>query len=113
MPSKKNHTDLLYVGIRGTVLALRKSDGEITWSVKLRRGTSFVPLIQEGGKLYAASGGEVTCLDAASGDILWHNALKGHGMGYVALAGESFSIGAAASEEAAHAAAAAAAASAS
>jgi hypothetical protein len=113
MPAKKNTPDLLYLGIRGTVVALRRSDGEIAWSVRLRKGTSFVPLIQEGERLFAASGGEVTCLDAASGAILWHNVLKGFGTGYVALAGACFPIGAAALEEAAHAAAAASAASAS
>ena len=113
MPAKKTTTDFLYVGIHGTVLALRKSDGEVAWSVRMRMGSSFVPLVQEGGRVYAASGGEVTCLDSASGEILWHNTLKGLGTGYVALAGASFPIGAAALEQAAHAAAAASAVTAS
>ncbi|MFN0008139.1 MAG: PQQ-binding-like beta-propeller repeat protein [Planctomycetota bacterium] len=100
----------LYVGIRGCVLALRKHDGTLTWSTKLRRGSSFVPIIQEGDRLYAASGGEVSCLDAATGAILWHNLLKGYGAGYASLAGAGFPTGAAALEQAARAAAAGAAA---
>jgi outer membrane protein assembly factor BamB len=97
----------LYVGIKGGVLALRKHDGKVTWFTKLRRGSSFVPIIQEGDRLYAASGGEVTCLDATSGAVLWHNTLKGYGTGYASLAGAGFPTGAAALEQAARAAAAA------
>lgn len=100
----------LYVGIRGSVLAMRKHDGAVTWSTKLRRGSSFVPIIQQGDRLYAASGGEVSCLDASTGAVLWHNQLKGYGMSYAALAGAGFPTGAAALEEAARAAAAGAAA---
>jgi outer membrane protein assembly factor BamB len=99
----------LYVGIKGAVLAVRKHDGAVAWTTKLRRGSSFVPIIQEGDRLYVASGGEVSCLDATTGAVLWHNALKGYGMGYVALAGAGFPTGAAAAEQAARAAAAAAA----
>jgi hypothetical protein len=36
---------------------------------------------------YAASGGEVSCLDCATGKVLWHNTMKGFGTGFVALAG--------------------------
>jgi outer membrane protein assembly factor BamB len=109
MPSKSKSaaSEHLYVGIKGTVLALRKHDGVIAWSTKLYRGSSFVPIIQEGDRLYAASGGEVTCLDAATGTVLWNNPLKGYGTSYAALAGAGFPISAAALEQAAHAAAAA------
>ena len=99
-------TEHLYVGIKGGVLAMRKSDGSAAWFTKLRRGASFVPLILDGDRIYAASCGEVTCLDATTGAVLWHNELKGYGAGYAALAGASFPIGAAALEQAARAAAA-------
>ena len=97
----------LYVGIKGGVLAMRKSDGTTVWYTRLRRGTSFVPLIVEDDRIYAASGGEITCLDATTGAQIWHNELKGYGTGYAALAGAGFPIGAAASEESSRAAAAA------
>ena len=105
-------TEHLYVGIKGGVLALRKFDGSAAWFTKLRRGSSFVPVILEGDRIYAASGGEVSCLDATTGALLWHNQLKGYGMGYAALAGAGFPTSAAALEQAAQAAAAAGAASA-
>lgn len=106
MPSKsKSAGPLLYVGIKGSVLALHKEDGSIAWSVKLRRGASFVPIVQDGSHLYAASGGEVSCLDSATGTVLWHNPLRGFGSGYAALAGGDFPTQAAL-EQAAHAAAA-------
>lgn len=104
MPIKPRN-ELVYVGIKGSVLAIRTSDGEIVWSTKLSKGASFVPIVHDGQKLYAASGGEVSCLDAASGEVLWHNPLKGYGTGYAALAGAGFPIGSAAMEEAARAAA--------
>ena len=106
MPSKpKSVPPLVYVGIKGCVVALRKDDGSIAWSVKLRRGASFVPVVQDGSRLYAASGGEVSCLDSATGTVLWHNQLRGFGSGYAALAGGDFPAQAAL-EQAAQAAAA-------
>jgi outer membrane protein assembly factor BamB len=107
MPSKAKSptTDLLFVGIKGSVLAIRKYDGAIAWSTKLRRGSSFVPILQEGDRLYAASGGEVTCLNGASGRVLWNNRLPGYGMGYAAIAGAGLPISAVALEDAARTAA--------
>ena len=78
---------LVFVGIRGCVVALDRATGETAWSAELRRGSSFVPIVVDGDRVLAASGGEVTCLDAATGALLWHNPLKGFGMGYAMLAG--------------------------
>ncbi len=110
MPSKSkfNPMEFLYVGIKGAVLALKKSDGSIAWKTDLSRGSSFVPIVQDGARLFAGSGGEVTCLDCESGRVLWRNPLKGFGTGYLALAGGGFPTSAAA-ETAAIAAAAGAA----
>lgn len=80
-------SELLFVGIQGNVVALRKSDGSLLWSTALRRGSSFVPLLHEGGYVYAVSGGEVSCLDARSGELVWHNKLEGYGMDSACLAG--------------------------
>jgi outer membrane protein assembly factor BamB len=78
---------LVYVGIRGCVVALDHATGRIAWSVELRRGSSFVPVFHESGRVFATSGGEVTCLDAGTGKTLWHNPLKGFGLGYAMIAG--------------------------
>lgn len=102
---RKSGTGLVYVGIRGMVVAMRKDNGEIAWSVDLRRGSSFVPLIVEDDHVFAVSGGEVTCLDGATGALIWHNPLKGYGMGY-ALIGGSSNQGAASAVAATEAAAA-------
>jgi outer membrane protein assembly factor BamB len=84
---KPTKRELLYVGIKGRVVALDHESGEIAWSVELHRGMSFVPVVVAGSRVFASSGGEVTCLDAATGAILWHNPLKGYGVGYAMLAG--------------------------
>ena len=76
---------LIYVGIRGSVVAVRKPGGEIAWSTRLRKGSSLVPILVEGNRLYAVSGGELSCLDASSGKLVWHNPLRGFGMGFAAL----------------------------
>jgi outer membrane protein assembly factor BamB len=114
MPSKSKFDPMqfLYVGIKGCVLALRKSDGTIAWRTELARGSSFAPIVQDGARLFAGSGGEITCLDCEGGKVLWHNPLKGFGTGYLAIAGGGFPTSAAAAEQAATAAAAGAAAAA-
>jgi outer membrane protein assembly factor BamB len=77
----------LFVGIKGSVVALRRDTGEIAWTTALPKGSSLVPLVVEGGRVIAISGGEVSCLDPATGKRLWHNKLKGYGTGYAMLAG--------------------------
>ena len=113
MTTKASRTSagFLYVGIKGCVVAVAKDTGEVAWMHRLRKGSSFVPIVREGPHLYALSGGELTCLDAKSGDPVWHNPLKGLGTGYATLAGAEPPVQAIASEEASRAAAAAAASS--
>jgi outer membrane protein assembly factor BamB len=79
--------ELVFVGIKGSVIALRRDSGETAWSIKLRRGASFVPLVVEGDRVYAISGGEVTCLSASDGKPLWHNEMPGFGRGHAVIAG--------------------------
>jgi outer membrane protein assembly factor BamB len=91
MVTKKfNPMEFLYVGMRGHVVALRKSDGSIAWDADLPRGSTFVPIVQDGDRVYAASGGEISCLDCGTGEMIWHNPMRGHGAGFVALAGGGF-----------------------
>ena len=70
----------VYVGIKGTVLALERNSGRILWQRNLA-GSSFVNLVESGQQLFALSQGEAYCLDAETGAILWHNPLKGLGLG--------------------------------
>ena len=70
----------IYLGIKGTVLALDRSSGVVVWQTGLSGGT-FVNLAEDGDRVYALSQGEAFCLDARDGRILWSNPLKGFGLG--------------------------------
>ena len=78
--------DLVHLGARNTVLALDLATGEEVWRVKLKSG-SFTHVVRVGERVLAANQGEVWCLDARTGNELWHNPLKGLGLGLVSLAG--------------------------
>ena len=77
--------DLVFVGIRGSVVALDKSSGGRVWETKLK-GSAFVTLLVEGGRVLAGVQGEIFCLDASTGQLLWHDGLKGFGLGLMSIA---------------------------
>lgn len=79
-----NTSDLIHVGLKGSVVALRRDTGEIAWSRRLK-GSDFVNLLIEQDRVYAATYGEIFCLDAGTGQGLWHNPLKGYGTGLATL----------------------------
>ncbi len=58
--------------------------------------------------IQATPGGELFCLDASSGQIVWHNKLTGLGLGIVAFTGSAESVAQAAAMAAQVAATAAA-----
>ena len=76
---------LIFVGIKGTALALQRETGAVVWETHLK-GSEFVQVVVEGENLYATTGGEIFCLDPVSGGLRWHNPLKGYGVGLVSLA---------------------------
>jgi len=77
--------DLVYLGIRGSVLALDKNSGARIWETKLK-GSQFVALLVDGQRIFAGTQGEIFCLDAATGKPLWHDGLSGYGFGLLSLA---------------------------
>ena len=85
MPMKTS--DLIYIGIKGSVIALNLTTGEQVWSTHLK-GSDFVNVLVEGEKVFATCYGEVFCLDPMSGEGLWHNRLKGLGTGLATIATE-------------------------
>jgi outer membrane protein assembly factor BamB len=85
MPMKTS--DLIYIGIKGSVIALNRTTGEQVWSTHLK-GSDFVNVLVEGEKVFATCYGEVFCLDPLSGEGLWHNRLKGLGTGLATIATE-------------------------
>ncbi len=80
--------DRIFVGIKGTVVALDRTTGTELWRSKLS-GSDFVNIVIDGSELVAATEGEVYCLDPTTGAIRWHNTLSGLGYGFVAIAGAS------------------------
>lgn len=85
------NTRTVFIGIKGTVLALDRATGEEVWRTPLK-GSSFVNLALEGGCLLASTHGEVFCLDPATGDIRWNNPLRGLGYGLVSFVGSPVAL---------------------
>lgn len=82
--------ELVYVGIKGKVIALSRTTGEIVWSTRLGEGllsgSAFVHLVVDGSDLFATTQGTISCLDAATGETRWQNGLKGYGFGIASIA---------------------------
>jgi outer membrane protein assembly factor BamB len=79
-----NTQELMFVGIKGSVVALRRDSGEQMWAVKM--GGDFVTVAVEDGQVFAAAKGEIFCLDPRNGRQLWRNPLKGFGIGLATMA---------------------------
>lgn len=86
-------TGIVYVGLKGMVVALDRRTGSEVWRTPLKggvgRSSSFVALQRDGDLLYAGVGGEVWALDPKSGTVFWHNPLKGFGYGIPCILGDA------------------------
>jgi PQQ-like domain len=80
----KNNTALVFVGIKGRVVALNRDSGSEVWRTQV--GTDYVSVMWDGNALFAVTSGEIWRLDPGSGNQIWHNPLKGLGRGLVSLA---------------------------
>ena len=78
-------SELVFVGIGSSVVALNRTTGEQVWTVRVK-GYDFVNVVLDGSRLLATSCGEIFCLDPLTGSILWHNPLKGYGTGLATIA---------------------------
>ncbi len=81
-------SDLIFIGIKGSVVALYRDTGQLAWSTRLK-GMDFVNVVLERDKVLATACGEIFCLDALAGRVLWHNPLKGYGRGLATIATEA------------------------
>ena len=79
--------DKLFLGISNHVVCLSKQSGEQLWQTKLKRST-ITNVYYESGCVYAYAGGHLFCINAADGNIVWENALKGLGYGTCIIASE-------------------------
>jgi outer membrane protein assembly factor BamB len=80
-------SELIFIGIKASVVALSRATGEQVWVAHLK-GSGFVNVVVERGRILASCSGEIFCLDAATGNVLWHNQLKGFGVGLATIASE-------------------------
>jgi hypothetical protein len=71
-------SDLIFIGIKGSVLALYRSTGQQAWATRLK-GMDFVNIVLEDAKVLATCCGEIFCLDALEGKVLGTIRLKGMG----------------------------------
>lgn len=84
-------TQLTFVAIQNTVLALRDADGSEVWRRALGGlfTSQFAGISLLGGRLFATCQGELSCLEPETGRVLWHNPLRGLGTGLVMVAGSA------------------------
>ncbi|MCC6930176.1 MAG: PQQ-binding-like beta-propeller repeat protein [Gemmatimonadaceae bacterium] len=80
---------LVYVGIKGHVVAFHRKTGAEVWRTQLpakyKSSASFVNVVRDLEGLFATCAGELFALDARNGTILWSDPLKGLGTGLVTL----------------------------
>ena len=76
----------LFVGIKGSVIAVDRGSGETLWSTHLK-GAQFVTVAVEDGAVYAGTSGRLFCLDPSSGYVRWTNELPGMGYGLMSISG--------------------------
>jgi outer membrane protein assembly factor BamB len=76
--------ELVFVGLRGYVIALHRDTGEIVWkNSKLNYGATSMLL--DGDRLIVSTNGYIYCLDPLTGRVRWNNPLKGYGIGITHL----------------------------
>ncbi|MFM2082045.1 MAG: hypothetical protein RL380_736 [Verrucomicrobiota bacterium] len=78
--------ELVFIGIKGSVVAFNQETGRRVWERKLKGGGQFVSLLIQGDRVLAGTYGEIFCLDAQTGKILWSDGLSGYGYGLMSIA---------------------------
>jgi outer membrane protein assembly factor BamB len=78
---------VIYLGVKGSVVAVNSTTGQPVWETALK-GNDFVNVVLDGDNLFAATRGEIFCLDPQSGGIRWHNPLRGYGWGLITIVGD-------------------------
>lgn len=79
-------SELIFIGIKGSVIALHRATGEQVWVRTHLKGYDFVNVVVQNETVLASCYGEIFCLDPLTGHTLWHNPLKGFGTGLATIA---------------------------
>lgn len=81
--------DILLLGLKNMVTAVEKATGALLWRTELSgkwlSGGQFITLVCDEKRVFAYAGGELFCLDLATGAKLWENGLPGYGYGFATL----------------------------
>ena len=83
-----NSDNILLLGLKQSVTAISKHDGQTLWKTELPitlSGDDFVTVLSDGRFVFAHTEGMLHCLDLANGQLLWSNDLKGYGYGIASL----------------------------
>jgi outer membrane protein assembly factor BamB len=86
MPPRR--PSLVYVGIRGHVVAINRLTGAEVWKTGLK-GSQFVQVTRDQDFVFATAKGELFCLSPLSGEVIWHNSLKGMGWDLGSIASDA------------------------
>jgi outer membrane protein assembly factor BamB len=78
-------SNIIFVGIKGSVVALNRANGQQIWATRLKGG-DFVNVVLDGNVVLATTAGEIFCLDPMTGEGFWHNPLKGFGRDLATIA---------------------------
>ena len=84
-------SDLVFIGIKGSVIALNRTTGQPVWTTRLK-GSDFVNVVLQEGAILASCCGEIFCLDPITGKVMWHNPLKGFGTGLATIATDNATV---------------------
>ena len=84
-------SDLVFIGIKGSVIALDRNTGQQVWATHLK-GSDFVNVVLQDGAVLASCYGEIFCLEPLTGEGKWHNPLKGFGTGLATIATDNVSV---------------------
>ncbi len=76
---------LIFVGLRGYVIALERDSGQIVWD-NSELASGYTSLLLDGDRLIVSTNGYIYCLDPLTGQVLWNNPLRGYGVGIADLA---------------------------
>ena len=75
---------LIFVGLKGYVIALDRDTGTMVWDCsELKSGD--VSLLLDGDRLIVSTNGYIYCLDPQTGRVMWDNPLTGYGLGIAHL----------------------------
>jgi outer membrane protein assembly factor BamB len=79
------NSELVYLGIKHSVVALDRETGREVWRTKLPSAGQIVTVLCDGRNVFAGSSGKFYCL-SLDGALLWQNELPGLGYGLICTA---------------------------